>query len=390
MAVVQPIRQQTEDLAAERAVLGAVLADNTVVASVAEVVLADDFSSPAHAQIFAAMLALDGTQRPVDHLTLSEELKTRGQLAGVGGPAYLMTLDQVVPLASSAVEYARIVKDQSVRRRLANVGREILELASQDTGELRPSSTRPSAAFSSWRSASARGAEPVRELMERTLDLLDRMKMSSSGVTGLSTGFVDLDLQLTGLHPGELLILAARPGVGKTSLAMNVAMHVALKEERPVGIFSLEMPAISSSCACWPSAARVDMKKLRAAAHAARRGEVPGGRGQPLQRAALHRRHRSPLPLRPPGQGAPAEAEEPGPGSAGGGLPPADAPEGQGGEPAAGGERDQPLAEGPGQGAGGAHPRPEPAEPEGRGAQGRPADALRPRESAPSSRTPTW
>src|SRR5678815_1782537 len=83
MAVVQPIRQQTEDLAAERAVLGAVLADNTVVASVAEVVLADDFSSPAHGQIFAAMLALDGTQRPVDHLTLSEELKTRGQLAGV-------------------------------------------------------------------------------------------------------------------------------------------------------------------------------------------------------------------------------------------------------------------------------------------------------------------
>ena len=105
-----------------------------MVASVAEVVLADDFSSPAHSQIFAAMLALDGTQRPVDHLTLSEELKTRGQLAGVGGPAYLMTLDQVVPLASSAVEYARIVKDQSVRRRLANVGREILELASQDTG----------------------------------------------------------------------------------------------------------------------------------------------------------------------------------------------------------------------------------------------------------------
>ena len=98
-------------------------------ASVAEVVLADDFSSPAHAQIFAAMLALDGTQRTVDHLTLSEELKTRGQLASVGGPAYLMTLDQVVPLASNAVEYAHIVKDQSVRRRLAGVGREILELA---------------------------------------------------------------------------------------------------------------------------------------------------------------------------------------------------------------------------------------------------------------------
>src|SRR5262249_60477906 len=93
--------------------------------------------------------------------------------------------------------------------------------------------------------------------------LLDRMKMASSGVTGLSTGFVALDLQLTGLHPGELLILAARPGVGKTSLAMNVAMHVALREERPVGIFSLEMPSDQLLMRLLASAARVDMKKLR-------------------------------------------------------------------------------------------------------------------------------
>src|SRR5690242_15057769 len=245
MAVVQPIRAQTQDLAAERAVLGAVLGDNTVVASVAEVLLADDFSSPAHAQIFAAMLALDGTQRTVDHLTLSEELKTRGQLAGVGGPAYLMTLDQVVPLASSAVEYARIVKDQSVRRRLANVGREILELASQDTGELDAILDEAERRVFQLAERKREGElRPVRELMERTLDLLDRMKMSSSGVTGLSTGFVDLDQQLTGLHAGELIILAARPGGGKSSLAMNIATNVALDKQEPraVGVFSLEMP----------------------------------------------------------------------------------------------------------------------------------------------------
>ena len=231
-------------------------------------------------QIFAAMLALDGTQRPVDHLTLSEELKTRGQLAGVGGPAYLMTLDQVVPLASSAVEYARIVKDQSVRRRLANVGREILELASQDTGELDAILDEAERRVFQLAERKREGElRPVRELMERTLDLLDRMKMSSSGVTGLSTGFVDLDLQLTGLHPGELLILAARPGIGKTSLAMNVAMHVALKEERPVGIFSLEMPADQLLMRLLASAARVDMKKLRGGRLTpSRRGEVPGGR----------------------------------------------------------------------------------------------------------------
>jgi replicative DNA helicase len=265
MAVVlQSLRRDGEDLMAERAVLGAVLAQNTILAAVAEVVHTDDFSSPAHAQIFAAMLALDGTQRPVDHLTLSEELKTRGQLATVGGPAYLMTLDQVVPLASSAVDYARIVKDQSVRRRLAQVGRDIVELASQDTGELEAILDEAERRVFQLAERKREGdLKPVRELMEQTLNLLDRMKMSSTGVTGLSTGFVDLDLQLTGLHPGELLVLAARPGVGKTSLAMNVAMHVALREERPVGIFSLEMPADQLLMRLLASAARVDMKKLR-------------------------------------------------------------------------------------------------------------------------------
>jgi replicative DNA helicase len=265
MAVVlQSLRRDGEDLMAERAVLGAVLAQNTILAAVAEVVHTDDFSSPAHAQIFAAMLALDGTQRPVDHLTLSEELKTRGQLATVGGPAYLMTLDQVVPLASSAVDYARIVKDQSVRRRLAQVGRDIVDLASQDTGELEAILDEAERRVFQLAERKREGdLKPVRELMEQTLNLLDRMKMSSTGVTGLSTGFVDLDLQLTGLHPGELLVLAARPGVGKTSLAMNVAMHVALREERPVGIFSLEMPADQLLMRLLASAARVDMKKLR-------------------------------------------------------------------------------------------------------------------------------
>ncbi|HEX4804241.1 MAG TPA: DnaB-like helicase N-terminal domain-containing protein, partial [Myxococcaceae bacterium] len=99
-----------QDLAAERAVLGAILSDNTVIASVAEIVQADDFAGPVHAQIFAAMVALDLRQRPVDHLTLSDELKIRGQLTATGGPAYLMTLDQMVPYAGNATQYAQIVK----------------------------------------------------------------------------------------------------------------------------------------------------------------------------------------------------------------------------------------------------------------------------------------
>lgn len=255
---------QHEDLAAERAVLGAVLADNQVIADVGKIVQPDDFANTAHAQIFSAMLGLDSGQRTVDHLTLAEELKTRGQLASVGGPAYLMSLDQVVPMAANATQYAEIVRDQAVRRRLAGVAREILELASQETGSLEGILDEAERKVFVIAERKREGdLRPVRELMERTLDLLDKMKMSSSGVTGISTGFLDLDMQLTGLHAGELIILAARPGIGKTSLAMNIAVHVALKEARPVGIFSLEMPSEQLLMRLLASSARVDMKKLR-------------------------------------------------------------------------------------------------------------------------------
>jgi replicative DNA helicase len=255
-----------EDLAAERAVLGAVLADNTVIADVGKIVQPDDFSNPAHAQIFSAMLGLDSAQRTVDHLTLAEELKTRGQLASVGGPAYLMGLDQVVPVAANADQYAQIVRDQAVRRRLAAVGKEIQDLASSEVGELEvllDEAERKVFVIAEKRREGE--LRPVRELMERTLDLLDKMKMSSSGVTGISTGYLDLDQQLTGLHAGELIILAARPGVGKTSLAMNIATNVALDKQEPraVGIFSLEMPADQLLMRLLACSARVDMKKLR-------------------------------------------------------------------------------------------------------------------------------
>ncbi|MDY7233287.1 replicative DNA helicase [Hyalangium rubrum] len=259
-------RRVHEDLAAERAVLGAVLADNTLIASVAEAVHPDDFASPAHSAIFAAMLKLDSTQRQVDHLTLAEELKLAGHLATVGGPAYLMALDQGVPLAHNAVQYANIVKDQALRRRLVAVGREIVEMASQETGDveviLDESERRLFNLAEKRREGDLRA---VSELMEQTLTLLDKMKASASGVTGLSTGFVDLDMQLTGLHAGELIILAARPGIGKTSLVMNIAMHAALNKEDPkaVAIFSLEMPADQLLMRLLASSARVDMKKLR-------------------------------------------------------------------------------------------------------------------------------
>jgi replicative DNA helicase len=253
-----------QDLAAERAVLGAVLADNAVIAEVAERVQPADFASAAHAQIFAAMISLDAAQRTVDHLTLSEELKTRGQLAAVGGPPYLMGLDQVVPVATNAPQYAQIVKDQAIRRRLAAAGREIQELASQDAGDLEVLLDEAERKVFLLAESKREGElRPVRDLMEHTLELLDNLTRSATGVTGLPTGYLDLDRQLTGFHRGELLVLAARPGLGKTALALNIANHVAMKEQRAVGIFSLEMPADQLLMRLLASSARVDMKKLR-------------------------------------------------------------------------------------------------------------------------------
>jgi replicative DNA helicase len=253
-----------EDLAAERAVLGAVLADNEMIAELGEILLPEDFAHPAHGQIFKAMLGLEQQSQRVDHLTVAEALKLEGRLAQVGGPGYLMNLDQVVPIAANAKQYAQLVKDKALRRRLANVGREIQQLASQETGQLDALLDDAERRVFQLAEKKREGdLKPVRELMEHTLDLLDKMKMSSSGITGLSTGFLDLDHQLTGLHPGELIILAARPGIGKTSLAMNVAMHAALKENAAVGIFSLEMPSDQLLMRLLASTARVDMKKLR-------------------------------------------------------------------------------------------------------------------------------
>ena len=252
------------DLAAERAVLGAVLADNQVMAQVSEVVVADHFSNLGHQQIFAAMQALDSRQETIDHLTVAEELKVRGHLMQVGGPTYLMSLDQAVPLAQNAVQYARIVKDKAARRALARAGREILELASQDVGEvdaLLDDAQRKVLAIAENRKEGE--LRPMSELLPAALDVLDKMKKAGSSITGIATGYADLDNLLTGLHGGELIILAARPGIGKTSLAMNIATNVASKEQKPVAVFSLEMPAEQLVVRLLASAARVDMRKLR-------------------------------------------------------------------------------------------------------------------------------
>ncbi|MBX7101587.1 MAG: replicative DNA helicase [Myxococcaceae bacterium] len=252
------------DLSAESAVLGAIVADNSLLAEVLRAVDPEDFSHAGHGQIFAAMRELDRRSQKVDPLTLAEELKSQGQLQSAGGPAYLAQLDQSTPFSQNALEYAAIVKDRAVRRALAAVGRQVSEMASSDAGrteELVDEAERR--IFLIAEKKRVGDLEKLSNLMMPALDQLDRMRQSATGITGLSTGYVDLDAQLTGLHGGELIVLAARPGIGKTSLAMNMALHAARNEKRAVAVFSLEMPSTQLTQRLLASAARIDMRKLR-------------------------------------------------------------------------------------------------------------------------------
>jgi replicative DNA helicase len=251
-------------LEAERAVLGAVLADQSLLGVVQEILSSQDFGTPAHEAIFSVMVALDGDSRPVDHLSVSEGLKAKGQLPLAGGMPYLVALDQGVPLTHNAPEYARAVKAHAVRRAFVLAGREVTDAALSGAVEAdalpeyadkRIAALHPSRSKSDFR--------PIADFMEPVLDQLDAMHRAGSGVTGLATGFHDLDRMLTGFHPGELIILAARPGIGKTALAMNIAMNVATRGERAAGVFSLEMPAEQLLLRMLASQARVDLKKLR-------------------------------------------------------------------------------------------------------------------------------
>lgn len=257
-------RDDLVPLEAERAVLGAVLAEQRLLDSVGGIITPQDFGSAAHEVIFSAMLEMDAVPTTIDHLTLSERLKEKGQLLNVGGPAYLMALDQGVPLTYNAPEYAKTVKAHSLRRAFAKAGREVMDAATTgiieadvlpDFADKRLSALQPSRGKGDFR--------PIYDFMEHMLSQLDRMKQANSGVTGLPTGFHDLDNMLTGFHGGELIILAARPGVGKTSLAMNIALNVALRAEKAVGVLSLEMPADQLLIRMMASHARVDLKKLR-------------------------------------------------------------------------------------------------------------------------------
>ena len=235
-------RVPPHDLEAEKAVIGAMLVSETAVSAVAERLTAEDFYSEVHRIIYGAMTRLYARGEPIDQLTLTNELRSIGEFDKVGGRAYVFQIVESVPTAANAARYADIVRGKALLRDIIDVGSRITEDA---FGEPEDVSRALDAAEQLIYGVSNRTLRehlaPVSELAPGALEMIQRLYEAEGEVTGVETGFEDLDRLTTGFHKSDLVILAARPAMGKTALALNAIWYAAGQKGMPVAIFSLEM-----------------------------------------------------------------------------------------------------------------------------------------------------
>ena len=262
-----PLRVPPHNVEAERSVLGALLLDKDQIGVVVGKLEADDFYLDAHADLFRAMLSLFSQGTPIDTLTLADELERRGALLRVGGLEVLTSLAASVPTAANVEYYAKIVSDHSLKRRLISAGGRLADLGFDDALDAQPAIEE---AERTVFAVADRGRvksdfESIGVRLPQTWELLQRAydQRSKRAVTGVASGFGELDALTSGFQRSELIVVAARPGVGKTSFALNVARHAAVQRGHVVGLFSLEMArdALVQRMLC--SEAGVDAYRLR-------------------------------------------------------------------------------------------------------------------------------
>jgi replicative DNA helicase len=261
-------RVPPHNLDAEVSVLGGMLLSKDAIAEVSEFVGPEDFYRGAHRTMFEAIRELYDHGEPVDAVTLADVLERRGTLEDVGGAVAIMDLVAKVPTAANALYYARIVADQALRRRLIDAGTQITKLGYEPEGGVADAvDTAESLVFAvAQRGRGAGEFVPMKRLLRESMDLLEQLQENDSAVTGLATGFIDFDTLTAGLQPGNLIILAARPSMGKTTLVMNMAAYVAVELRRPAVLFSLEMSTMELVQRLLSAEARIDSKRLRTGA----------------------------------------------------------------------------------------------------------------------------
>jgi replicative DNA helicase len=249
---------------AERSILGAILLDNFSYNQAAEALRPDDFSLDSHRRIYSRMMELSETSRPIDLITLTEELGRHKEVESVGGVAYITSLTDGVPRRPNIEHYVRIVKDKAMLRGLIHAANGAIARALEQTDTA--DEVLDAAETSIFRLSDdrlGRGFMGVNEIVRDSFGSIDELYKRGQRITGLATHYEDLDGITSGLQPSELVILAARPGMGKTAFALNIAENAAVEDGKVVGVFSLEMSREALLLRLLCSQARVDSHKLR-------------------------------------------------------------------------------------------------------------------------------
>ena len=257
-------RTLPHNLEAERCVLGAVLINNHAFNQASEIIDSEDFYRDAHRRIFDRMVSLSERSLPIDLVTLKDELGRAGELDDVGGPAYIAGLTDGVPRSANIEHYARIVKERSTLRRLIQATSDVLARAhdaEEDADLLLDEAERSIFAIADDRMRT--GFVKVGDLVDAGYQMIEKLQQQRGLVTGVPSGFTDLDEMTSGFQPSDLIIVAARPAMGKTSFVLNMALNAATQADKTIGIFSLEMSKEQLFMRMLTSEARVDQHRFR-------------------------------------------------------------------------------------------------------------------------------
>ncbi|MFC3689107.1 replicative DNA helicase [Aquipuribacter hungaricus] len=254
-----------QDVLAEQCALGAMMLSKDAVADVSENLKGQDFYRPAHEMIYEAVLDLFGRGEPADPVTVADVLGRRGELNRVGGAPYLHTLVATVPTAASAAFYARIVRDKAVLRRLVEAGTKIASLGyAGEGGDVDEIVNTAQAEVYAVTDRQARDDyRPLSEVMQDTVTELEEMEARPEGLNGVPTGFRELDALTNGLHPGQMIVIAARPAVGKSTLGLDIARSAAIHHHMATVIFSLEMSRTEITTRLISAEAGIKLQALR-------------------------------------------------------------------------------------------------------------------------------
>jgi replicative DNA helicase len=261
-------RLPPQNIEAEQSVLGAILLENEALPAALEILTPDDFYRDSHKKIFQAMLELYKKNEPIDLITLTNQMGRTGQLEEVGGASYLSSIVNLVPTAANVRYHSKIVKEKAILRNLIKTATEIVSMSYDEGIEVNELlDLAETKIFSLSERMVKTSFVHVKDVLKDTIELVDKLYNRKEFVTGLPTGFTDLDILTTGFHPGDLIVVGARPGMGKTSFCLNIAAYVGLEVRVPVAIFSLEMSKELIVLRMICSEAEVDSRSVRSGYH---------------------------------------------------------------------------------------------------------------------------